>query len=145
MGAACAGKIPTILNPGASMTTDASPFAALAGEQFIVLTTFRQNGEAVPTTVWFAERDGKLYITTGAAAGKLKRIRSNPQVTLAPSDRMGGVTGAALPALAREARPDEYAIAEEALDAKYGKQLRAVRVSGPFRATSTHLVVTPAS
>ena len=126
------------------MTTDASPFAALAGEQFIVLTTFRQNGAAVPTTVWFAERDGKLYITTGAEAGKLKRIRSNPQVLLAPSDRVGVVTGAALPALAREARPDEHAIAEEALDAKYGKQLRAFRITGAFRAASTHLVVMPA-
>jgi uncharacterized protein len=125
------------------MTTDASPFAALVGAQFLVLTTFRQNGEAVPTTVWFAERDGKLYITTGAAAGKLKRIRNNPQVMLAPSDRVGVVTDAAVTAMAREARPAEHAIAEEALDAKYGKQLRALRITGPFRATSTHLVVMP--
>jgi uncharacterized protein len=125
------------------MTTDASPFAALVGAQFLVLSTFRQNGEAVPTTVWFAERDGKLYITTGAAAGKLKRIRNNPQVMLAPSDRVGVVTDAAVTAMAREARPAEHAIAEEALDAKYGKQLRALRITGPFRATSTHLVVTP--
>lgn len=126
------------------MTTDASPFATLDGEQFLVLTTYRQSGEAVPTTVWFAERDGKLYITTGSTAGKLKRIRHTPQVTVAPSDRVGSVTGAALPALAREATGDEHAIAEEALDAKYGQQMRAIRKASPFLATSTHLVVTPA-
>lgn len=126
------------------MTTEASPFAALAGEQFIVLTTYRRSGEAVPTTVWFAERDGRLYITTGSAAGKLKRIRNNPQVTVAPSDRAGVVSGPALPALAREAHEDEHAIAEEALDAKYGAQFRAIRGANPVRAHSTHLVVTPA-
>ena len=113
MGATCAGTALTTISHGASMTTDASPFAALVGAQFLVLTTFRQNGEAVPTTVWFAERDGKLYITTGAEAGKLKRIRSTPRVTLAPSDRVGVVTDAAVTAMAREARPAEHAIAEE--------------------------------
>jgi PPOX class probable F420-dependent enzyme len=73
------------------MTTTTDPFAPLAGEQFVVLTTYRRSGEAMPTTVWFAERDGKVYITTNERAGKVKRIRANPQVTLAASDRIGTI------------------------------------------------------
>ncbi|HZC05515.1 MAG TPA: PPOX class F420-dependent oxidoreductase [Ktedonobacterales bacterium] len=129
------------------MTTDSSihPFTQLDGEQFIVLTTYRKTGEAVPTTVWFAERDGKLYISTGAAAGKLKRIRTNPRVTVAPSDHIGAVKGAAVAAVAREATPDEHALAEAELAAKYGAQLGEVRrMRRPAHETSTHLVVVPA-
>lgn len=128
------------------MTTDraAYPFTSLDGEQFIVLTTYRTSGEPVPTTVWFAERDGKLYITTGATAGKLKRIRNNARVTIAPGDRVGTVTGAAMPAVAREAEAHEHAIAEEELAAKYGPQLESARNRRAFQATSTHLVIEPA-
>jgi len=127
------------------MTTSQSrPFAALDGAQFIVLTTYRSSGEAVPTTVWFAEREGALYITTGSAAGKARRIRANPQVTVAPSDRVGNVSGAALAAQAREATGDEHAVAEAALLAKYGEQLGVFRQKRAGAAGSTHLVVTPA-
>ncbi len=128
------------------MTTDSSahPFASLDGEQFIVLTTYRTSGDPVPTTVWFAERDGKLYITTGAASGKLKRIRNDPRVTVTPSDRFGAVTGVAVPAIAREAEAHEHAIAEAALAAKYGPQLETIRGRQVFQAPSTHLVIEPA-
>lgn len=124
-------------------TSDTHPFIALDGEQFIVLTTYRTSGEPTPTTVWFAAVDGRLYITTGATAGKLKRIRNNPRVMVAPSDRVGAVRGAALTAWAREAAPDEHALAEAALAAKYGDQLSRIRGMRPDGAHSTYLVVTP--
>lgn len=106
----------------ASLLPDQDYFAALRGEAFIVLTTFRQSGTAVPTTVWFAEAEGKLYLTTHQAAGKAKRIRANPRVLVAPSDRTGNVHGPAFPAQARqlEAHEDERAVA--ALRHKYGEQ-----------------------
>ncbi len=125
-------------------TSDKRSFAPLDGAQFIVLTTYRRTGAAVPTTVWFAEREGTLYITTGGAAGKAKRIRANPQVTVAPSDRVGNVNGPTVAAYAREAVDEEHTMAEAALAAKYGEQLSFFRQKRGTPAGSTHLVVTPA-
>lgn len=123
-------------------TSDSHPFAALDGEQFLLLTTYRKTGEAAPTPVWFAERDGRIYITTGSAAGKLKRIRNNPEVVVAPSDRVGAMLGPAFPARAREATLDERATAEAALSAKYGEELKRIRAMRSGESGSTYLVVT---
>lgn len=98
-------------------TSDA--FAALRDEQFVVLSTFRASGEAVPTTVWFAESHGKIYITTNAQLKKVGRIRANPRVLLAPSDRTGNVHGPAIEARARVLEPAEFDRAAAALHAKY--------------------------
>ena len=40
------------------------PFESLEGHNYVSLTTFRRSGEAVPTTLWFALVDGRLYATT---------------------------------------------------------------------------------
>ncbi len=63
-----------------------SPFDALGGERYVRLSTFRKSGAAVPTPVWFARLGENLYVVTGRNTGKVKRIRNNPDVTLAPSD-----------------------------------------------------------
>ncbi|NJN17038.1 MAG: PPOX class F420-dependent oxidoreductase [Oscillochloris sp.] len=97
-------------------------FAGLEHAEFMVLTTYRRNGDAVPTTVWFAEADGILYVTTAFEAGKTKRIRTNPHVTVAPSDQVGNVQGAIVPAQGRILEPHEYEPAIQALQRKYGEQ-----------------------
>lgn len=125
-------------------TTHTRPFAALNGEQFLVITTFRRSGEGVPTTVWFAEPDGRLYITTGRAAGKAKRVAHTPQVTLTPSDARGATHGPALPARARIAEGAERDTAEQALAAKYGQRFAEMRASRPS-SESVYLVVEPAA
>ncbi len=49
----------------------------LSAEKYILLTTFRKDGRAVPTPVW-AVRDGEaLAVWTRADSGKVKRIRHN--------------------------------------------------------------------
>jgi PPOX class probable F420-dependent enzyme, Rv2061 family len=95
-------------------------FANLYRQEFANLITFRKNGQPVVTPVWFAERDGKIYVMTTANAGKVKRIRNNPRVEIGPSDRAGKPLGPTVPARARILGPDEAKIAREALDAKYG-------------------------
>ncbi|HEX7928898.1 MAG TPA: PPOX class F420-dependent oxidoreductase, partial [bacterium] len=67
--------------------------SALVKAQFINLVTFRKDGREVPTPVWFAELDGKLYAYTLREAGKLKRIRANGRVKVAPCDMRGKVLG----------------------------------------------------
>ena len=81
---------------------DTSPyFAPVLKARQILLTTFRKTGEGVATPVWFAERDGRLYLFTSALAGKVKRLRHTPRVTLAPCTFNGTVTGPALEAQVR--------------------------------------------
>ena len=72
------------------------PFAYLYPYDFALLTTFRKNGDAVPTTMWFAHDQGKLYMVTSATVGKIKRIRNNGRVLLAPCDVGGKVLGSRL-------------------------------------------------
>jgi PPOX class probable F420-dependent enzyme len=76
-------------------------FAHLRGHKYIDLVTFRKTGVGVHTPVWFAEEDGRLYIFTNPKAGKLKRIRNNPRVEIAPSTMRGKPRGPYVAAMAR--------------------------------------------
>ena len=62
-------------------------------QEFLSLETFRKNGIGVKTPVWFAQEGDTLYIWTVGDSGKIKRIRNNPQVKIAPCKRFGKVTG----------------------------------------------------
>jgi PPOX class probable F420-dependent enzyme len=57
-------------------------FDALDDPKYVLLTTFRKTGVGVPTAVWAARDGDALLVTTVASAGKVKRIRNNPEVTL---------------------------------------------------------------
>jgi PPOX class probable F420-dependent enzyme len=67
--------------------------AQFANQQYLNLESFKRDGTPVQTPVWFAEDDGTLYIYTLAHAGKVKRIRRNPRVRIAPCTIRGNVTG----------------------------------------------------
>jgi PPOX class probable F420-dependent enzyme len=103
-------------------TTKAAAFEALRKHKYISLTTFRKSGVGVPTPVWFALVDGKLFGTTQAQAGKIKRIRNNPRVSIAPSTVRGEVLGEAVEGIGRVLDPSEFKQAEDALKKKYGLQ-----------------------
>ena len=95
------------------------------GPRYLVLTTYRRNGQEVRTPLWCAVVDGKLIIRTGQRTGKVKRIRSRPQVQVAPSDARGRPLGPWQEALARRiSDPDLCRRAEEAFAAKYGFAFR---------------------
>jgi len=77
------------------MTSD--PTTALTEQRFVSLTTFKRNGEAVSTPMWIG-RDGRdLFIWTPADTWKVKRVRNNPRVRLAPSSRSGKVRDGVVP------------------------------------------------
>lgn len=81
-------------------------FAAFAGHRYLNLETFKKNGTGVKTPVWFAaepaatldSNDAKLYVYTIGATGKMKRIRNNPRVNIAPCDMRGRVKAEWIPA-----------------------------------------------
>jgi PPOX class probable F420-dependent enzyme len=64
-----------------------------ANQQYLNLESFKRDGTSVRTPVRFAEDDGVLYIYTLANAWKVKRIRRNPRVRIAPCTIRGNVTG----------------------------------------------------
>ena len=60
--------------------------------KYVLLTTYRKNGEAVGTPVWIvALPDGSAGFTTETTSGKVKRIGNNPKVTLQPCSVRGTV------------------------------------------------------
>jgi PPOX class probable F420-dependent enzyme len=74
----------------------------LAAGKYLLLTTFRKDGTAVPTPVWVAgDDDGTLYAWSAADAGKVKRIRRSGDVRVGPCDFRGNPTGEQVPATAR--------------------------------------------
>lgn len=96
----------------------------LTAEAYISLATFRRNGTAVETPVWFAILGGRLYVVTDGTSAKVKRIRATKRVRLAPCNVWGGVTGDWIEGAGRvlkEQRLIERAHA--ALETKYGWQM----------------------
>jgi PPOX class probable F420-dependent enzyme len=76
-------------------------FAAFAGHKYLNLETFKKSGDGVKTPVWFAadpsvgldSSDARLYIYTIGVSGKVKRIRNNNRVKVAPCNARGDLLG----------------------------------------------------
>jgi len=97
-------------------------FASLSPYEFVLLTTFRKSGLGVPTAMWFAHKYGKLYMVTGRTSGKMKRLRNNGRVLLAPCDVMGNVLGPQIEAFAYELPVAQHAHADVLFAHKYGEE-----------------------
>ena len=61
--------------------------------RFLSLETFGRNGKGVRTTTFFAEFNGLLFISTTSDTGKVKRLRGNDRVKVAPSNFRGHAKG----------------------------------------------------
>lgn len=93
----------------------------LHGHQYLNLTTFRKNGAAVPTPVWFVQLGDRLYVYTDPSSGKVKRVRLNGRARVAPSDARGKPLAEFLPARARLVQdPALGQAAHRAFTRKYG-------------------------
>ncbi len=71
-----------------------------ATAKYLNLETFRKTGMGVRTPVWFAQdvchTDPSItvfYVYSEAEAGKVKRVRNNPNVRLTPCTVRGAVRG----------------------------------------------------
>ncbi|MGI9614749.1 MAG: PPOX class F420-dependent oxidoreductase [Acidimicrobiales bacterium] len=64
----------------------------LADEKYLLLTTFRKSGQAVPTPVWVVElADGTMGHYTSSGSGKAKRLAHTSRVTVQPCNGRGKV------------------------------------------------------
>jgi uncharacterized protein len=102
-------------------------FAAFTGHKYLNLETFKKNGEGVKTPVWFAadpsvgldSSDAKLYVYTIGVSGKVKRIRNNNRVRVAPCNARGGLLGEWVDARAEIVTGAETEQGMQLLDKKY--------------------------
>ncbi|MDF0532228.1 PPOX class F420-dependent oxidoreductase [Tsukamurella sp. 8F] len=111
---------------------------SLAREKYVSLETFRKSGVAVPSPVWIVPLpEGRLGLTTAPDAGKVKRLRNNPEVRLTPCDMRGRVRPGA-PTVTGTARVvfdgPELAKVRSELRAKYGPLAWAVELGGRLKA-----------
>ena len=114
-------------------------FAAFSGKKYLNLETFKKNGDGVKTPVWFAadptasldSSGAKIYTYTIGVSGKVKRVRNNPRVKIAPCDMRGRVLGEWVEARAEIISGEEAAHGMELLNKKYfpWKQLLGVFAS----------------
>lgn len=103
------------------------------GQKYLSLETLRKNGTAVRTPLWFAKAGGVFYLYSLADAGKVKRIRNNPSVRIAPCDIRGKLRGEWVPARARILDGEEAARANAMLDEKYGVIKKIGNIFAKFR------------
>jgi PPOX class probable F420-dependent enzyme len=91
----------------------------IQGQKYVSLITFRKSGVAVPTPVWFGEKDDKLYVKTRSDSGKYKRIRNNPKVRIAPCTVRGRITGPEFTAAASILPVSGWPLAQALIEKKY--------------------------
>ncbi len=125
---------------------ESGTFNALEEHKCVSLTTYRRNSNPVPTPVWFALENDKLYVATEPGSGKVKRIRNNPNVLLAPCTQRGKLIGPTMKGVAHVLPADREEQVKAALKRKYGWMMRVGgivdRISGKKR--NCCLEITPA-
>jgi PPOX class probable F420-dependent enzyme len=71
---------------------------ALADEKYLLLTTFKRDGNPVATPVWAVGLDGgKIGFWTSSGSGKAKRLGHTSKVTMQPCDARGKVKDGSSP------------------------------------------------
>ena len=85
----------------------------------VLLTTYRRDGTPVGTPVNIAVDGDLAFVRTWDATWKLKRIRNNPEVEVAPCTVRGKPTGPAMRTRARVLSGSESVYAGQALARKY--------------------------
>jgi len=110
----------------AGTVADAAPTGRvddLRGKKYCILVSYKKDGGAVPSPLWFGIGNGKVYVHTGGY--KIKRMERNPHVLVAPSSFRGKPKGPPFAGTARVLPKSECAEADRCLDDNYGFQRRA--------------------
>jgi PPOX class probable F420-dependent enzyme len=122
-------------------------FDSLRGHKYCLVVTFKRDGSAVPTPVWFGLDDaGRLYFRTGAEVAKVKRIRRDPRVLVAPCTLRGKPRGPSVEGVARVLAVDDKEHAETSIQSNYGLGRRLYESGADgVGASEAYVVVEPAT
>ena len=97
--------------------------------KYLNLETYRKNGQAVRTPVWFVIDNGTIYVTTPSTTGKVKRLNHNKNVRIVPSNIKGKPTGDWVDATAYFANESESSQAIKLRKKKYGLLAKLIGIS----------------
>jgi uncharacterized protein len=123
-------------------------FAPFAKQKYLSLESFKKSGQGVRTPVWFAadpgenldSSDAKLYVHTIGNMGKVKRIRNNGRVRMAPCDMRGNVRGEWVEARASILTGEEAKRGVKLLNKKYTPWKQLLDFFAAFRPRE-HVVI----
>jgi uncharacterized protein len=104
-------------------------------QKYINIETYRKNGEAVQTPVWFVIDGGTISIRTDMKSGKVKRARNNPHIRISPCNARGQPNGKWIVAEMRMASTSESERANQLLKQKYGLRGKIIRMFNKLRNT----------
>lgn len=92
----------------------------LANESYINLETYRKNKKSVKTPVWFIINNNNVYVVTKENTGKVKRIKHNNAVRIAPCNFRGTIKGEWITGQAHIISPNEQQEFIKKRNKKYG-------------------------
>ncbi|MDQ3838353.1 MAG: PPOX class F420-dependent oxidoreductase [Thermoproteota archaeon] len=118
------------------MSQPSNRISLFSGHQYINLETYRRNGQAVRTPVWFTIDDNKIFVVTRDKTGKVKRIRNNSRVRVVPSGARGQPKGEWVDGKASFTSPLQLEHVLKLRNMKYGFK---ARLSGLFSRTKGKL------
>lgn len=95
-------------------------FQEIADGKYVSLTTFKKDGTPVATPLWGARDGDRLVLWTTADSWKVKRIKRNPKVTIAPCTARGKIEGDAVDGVAEILDAAGTEKARSAITSKYG-------------------------
>ena len=87
--------------------------------KYVNIQTYKKNGQAVSTPVWFISKDNRIYFRTSNKSGKFKRIKNNNNVKFALCDFRGKINGDWHNGLAK-IDPDSNRLIFSKINEKYG-------------------------
>lgn len=95
----------------------------LGDEAFVDLVSFRTDGSAAHTPVWVSGDGERLFVSTFGDSWKVRRIRADPRVAVAPCDGPGELLPGAsyVAGLAEVLDRSEFREGVRAHRAKYGR------------------------
>jgi PPOX class probable F420-dependent enzyme len=106
---------------------------SLESGKYILVTTFRRDGTAVPTPVWVVPLEGgRLGFWTSSGSGKAKRLAHTSRVSVQPCDARGRVKPGSAPieATAQLVTGSQLDDISRQVKAKYGVQVTVSKIMG---------------
>ena len=98
-------------------------------EKYLNLETYKKNGQAVRTPVWFVIDNGIIYVTTPSTTGKVKRLNHDKNIRIVPSNMKGTPKGDWVDATAYFANETESSHAIKLRKKKYGLMTTLIGLS----------------
>jgi len=102
--------------------------AQLEDHKYINLETYKKDGQAVRTPVWFVVDSNQIFVVTTENTGKVKRIKNNQSVKIMPCGMRGEPKGEWMDASARFANESESENAIKLRRKRYGFKAKLIGI-----------------